>query len=709
MSAPKIRLRSLQIRYATLSIVLVISASAICLAAIMMSTRFAKRVDVTATRQHQLSPRTRALLDGLTDEHEILLVVDRSVVDPLVWQRIDDVLEELDRASQLLRITLIDTSDPSSRDQVPAVFDRLETLYSEQLDEHLSVIRAASEAAASLAPRLETIADSLDASAQLFDPTLEQHLSLLEQGARSRLLATELTQRSSNAIAFLEQTIASSSIPQTDLASAEIASLLASIATDQQLVADALEQFGRALEQQQHEAADPILDIVMRLRAIRDIGARHDDALQRLPQLRLTTIARLLESRSTVLALSPTDATAVRFESLFPRQEVVDVHGGTNADILFAAEELLATAIQLLQEDSRFRVALMHPFPQKLLDESGLPIPDASGLQVVGMVSRLQMRGIEVLEWATTIDPQMPASIAEARADSLPLVWVVTSIVGASADNASRLETMRTELDTLLAQGDAALLCLSPSTIPSLGQTDPFVTLLEEFAITAHTSNPLLRQFSTASGPVVRPTMTLNPVTGAHAITNAVANLTTNISWAIPLEAIDAGNASVETILELPHDETVWGESEWLPFWTLPQSQREQLRNPPTPAGPDDLTQGPWALGLASERTHPSGNASQRLIVIGSSGWIFDGFTQRARQVDGRTVQISPGNLELLDASLAWLAQKDSLIAPGARVGDVARIRSMTSAQLSALRWGVIAGLPILVLVTGVSLRLIRG
>ena len=33
----------------------------------------------------------------------------------------------------------------------------------------------------------------------------------------------------------------------------------------------------------------------------------------------------------------------------------------------------------------------------------------------------------------------------------------------------------------------------------------------------------------------------------------------------------------------------------------------------------------------------------------------------------------------------------------------------MTESQLSALRWGIIGGLPVLVLALGASLRLIRG
>ncbi|MHC4976822.1 MAG: hypothetical protein ACYTF7_09485 [Planctomycetota bacterium] len=702
-------MRSLRVRYAVLTSVLLVSITSISLVAVMMSTRFARRVDVTATRQHQLSPRTLAVLEFLEGEHEILLVVDRTQVDSLIWQRIADVLEELDRASRQLLITVIDTSDPASRAQIHETFARLRVMYEDELDEHVRVIGDAAEAMRSLAPRFEELGQSLTDSASLFDPSMDQHQSLVDQGARARVVAGELALRGDNALSLLAQPIGASEIPQVDLASAEIASMLASLATDQQTLADALEQFGRALEQQEHEAAAPILDGVMRIRAIRDIASRQDDRVQRLGQLRVTTIARLLDSRSTALAISPTDATAVRFESLFPSQEVVDSFGDTNADMLFAAEELLATALQLLQEDSRFRVALMHPFPQNLLDESGLAIPDSSGLQILGMVNRLQMRGIEVLEWATSLDPDMPPSIAQARADAMPLVWVVTSIVGASSDNATRLDQMRQQLQTLLDQGESVLVCLSPSTIPSLGETDPFVPMLEELGIRPLTSTPLLREFSTASGPVVNPTMTINPIGGDHAITSAIANLTTNLPWATPMEATGQGDASIESILELPHIDDIWAESEWFPFWTMPQSQREQLRNPPTPRDPEDLTQGPWTLGLASERAHPMGEGTQRVLAIGSSGWIFDGFTQRAKQLEGRTVQISPGNLELLDASLAWLAQKDSLIAPGARVGDVARIRAMTPTQLSTIRWGVVAGLPLLVLVTGVSLRLIRG
>jgi hypothetical protein len=703
------RIRSLRLRFGLLSAVLVLSATALSFVAIMLSTRFAQRFDVTATRQHKLSPRTLAVLNGLQDEHEILLVVDRTQVDPLIWQRISDVLDELDRASALLRITVIDMSDSSARAQVPGVFDRLEVLYSDQLENYVKTIRDAALAAESLIARMERIDESLRASAELMDPASPQYKSLQDQAARTRLLTTELTQRSTAALDYLDQTIGGSSLPAADQASAEIASLMSSLATDQQIVAEALEHFGRALEEEGNEAAGSILDLVTQLRAIRDIAARQSDAIERLGPLRVLTIARLLEQRSTVLALSATDATAVRFESLFPSQETVDAFGGTNADMLFAAEELLVTALQLLQEDSRYRVVLMHPFPKRLLDESGLPIPDARGLQVIGVVNRLQMRGIDVLEWPTTLDVDPPDSIVQIRQDSLPIVWVVTSIVGASQENAARLEQMRAQVEKLLDQGDAVLLCLSPSTIPSLGQPDPFDGMLGEFGVATGSGTPLLQEFSTAQGRVVRPTMTIRPIKGVHAITNALANLTTTLSWVVPLTRLEGGQASVEDVLTIPDSSDIWGESDWLSFWALPQSQREQLRNPPEPSAQDAFVDGPWTVSLASERTSPTGTGVQRLLVVGSSGWIFDGFTQRARTIDGRTVQMSPGNLELLDAGLAWLAQKDDLIAPGARVGDVPRIAAISATQLRTLRWGIVAGLPLLMLSCGVALRLIRG
>ena len=59
------------------------------------------------------------------------------------------------------------------------------------------------------------------------------------------------------------------------------------------------------------------------------------------------------------------------------------------------------------------------------------------------------MRGIDVLEWSTAIEEEIPEAIVDARADTQPIVWLATTIVGASPTNATELSVMRNQLELL--------------------------------------------------------------------------------------------------------------------------------------------------------------------------------------------------------------------------------------------------------------------
>ena len=83
--------------------------------------------------------------------------------------------------------------------------------------------------------------------------------------------------------------------------------------------------------------------------------------------------------------------------------------------------------------------------------------------------------------------------------------------------------------------------------------------------------------------------------------------------------------------------------------------------------------------------------------------------TQRQESVDGRVVTMFPGNLELLESSVYWLANQDELIAQSPSAQSVAVIQPMQVNVLSGLRITMIAGLTFAVLALGGVLRLLRG
>ena len=99
----------------------------------------------------------------------------------------------------------------------------------------------------------------------------------------------------------------------------------------------------------------------------------------------------------------------------------------------------------------------------------------------------------------------------------------------------------------------------------------------------------------------------------------------------------------------------------------------------------------------------------QRLVIVGSNSWYSDHVMGEAATVDGRIVPANPGNIELMEASIYWLAGQDDSIAQSATARAVPLIRSLDRGTLRLLRWVAIAGLPGAVLGLGVVWRLTRG
>ena len=98
---------------------------------------------------------------------------------------------------------------------------------------------------------------------------------------------------------------------------------------------------------------------------------------------------------------------------------------------------------------------------------------------------------------------------------------------------------------------------------------------------------------------------------------------------------------------------------------------------------------------IAAERTHPIEGGMQRMIVVGSGGWMASNVADPVVEVGGgRVALVNPGNHELMLASVAWLAGMDDLIAAGPLGQEIPRLRDVTAEDRVLWGWIVIAGVP---------------
>jgi hypothetical protein len=172
---------------------------------------------------------------------------------------------------------------------------------------------------------------------------------------------------------------------------------------------------------------------------------------------------------------------------------------------------------------------------------------------------------------------------------------------------------------------------------------------------------------------------------------------------------------TVIPLYTLPATESTWSESQWLRLWQVPESQRAMMSDLPAfdkdhdsrwPEGrPGDKTQK-WLLAAAAERSEV-GAPPQRTVIVGANWWFFDKIAQPQISVDGRAGAARPGNTELFEASVYWLAGQDEYIAQSPNAQAFAIIQDTN--VLSALRMTTIFGVPAGVLLLGVLYRLVRG
>jgi len=195
----------------------------------------------------------------------------------------------------------------------------------------------------------------------------------------------------------------------------------------------------------------------------------------------------------------------------------------------------------------------------------------------------------------------------------------------------------------------------------------------------------------------------------ADALVRAVERLPTIFSWPVPLERIEPpqGARIQARPLYTISDDDVWGEADWQGLARIPAEQRGLVPNPPAPDSPRDDTDGPWHIAFAVER-RVEGSEPQRLVAVGSSGWFISQIIGAATEVDGRRAPLFAGNGELLEASVLWLAGQDHLIARTPAAGSAPSIGAIGESELRWLQWGLIVGLPLVVLALGGLTRLIR-
>jgi len=658
------------------------------------------RIDVTATSAHKLSPRAKNMVSALPGQTRIVLALNQTETDRLALDLVADVLDTYDRASESLSAQIIDLSTPEGSDQITALISDLREREADSIAQNTQILAQVSQSISDSAtllletsPGLESIRDAIDPSSENASTNrafFQQRATLVRLGSQD--LATA---------AGVLDTELDSSLALINAQLLQLESLRSQLATFAQ--APEIAPLARASSKSLGNTLDPIIDEL----------AVAADRLTRITPIDADRVETVLQTGEALIIIGPPELgiAAVDLEALLPSAKILQDAGISPAGVIGPrAQELIATAMGQLVIQSHPIVVFVHVAnPGELFGTSNL---------LTKVISRFKQRGIDAVEWAALHETDRPSLSTLDPLGQRPLVYIFLAADSTTGGGDTGITGARRALslaqiaEQLIGAGESVLVSITPSIFGSIGDTDPLVSALDPFGIIPDPSRTLLTQRLQATNRTTDPATVIIPAvnsdTEIHPIGQAVSGLSTMLPWSVPI-TIDP-RVGIETLQILTHtgSQDLWAERDWLKLWSTPAQSRQYLRDQPIFDESKDLRRDRWILAAGAERNQS--NETQRIIVVGSNSWIYDALTfSQGHLVDGRITTAFPGNLAILESSIAWLAGLDDLIAPGIQARPIATIRPMTPSDLSTFRWILLAGVPGLVITLGIGSRIIFG
>lgn len=687
----------------------------------VIAARFAPRFDVTVSGEHRLSPRAEVVLARLSAPARLIVAADFQRVSPEAFRDTNDVLERFTRTGKL-ELALIDLGSPAGKKQYQDILADLIARDRSELQSQAAAVRAAATSASEVAAWTQTALsrtlDDLRAALPhgTSGPIQQARVVLEQRAAGARIAGRDLAGALAKVEEPLNNKIGDLELPATDRASD-------ALRRDIRTAADQISQIVGEVRRlsRQAELGDPFTS---RATIAADSIAKQRDrlsviaeALARLPRPGVLRVASALRQSAAAIIVPPTGnrLTAIPLDELFPAREIV-LSAGARADNRRRVEEFLTASLASTLLEKPPIAVFVHA-------EERPYVVDAPFLE--HLRDGLLMKGIDIAEWPVLLEPE-PSGLARLDPSrSRPAVFIIlppdsttAARTGEQRGGIERSQRLGAAVDKLAADHQNILLSLNPSIQRTYGDADPFLPVLQRFGLESAAGKPLFTERFDQGKREVETDRTViagsagitgdGPQPAANPVFGAIRGLPTYLPWPIGLKP-SPNHASASTpLLQVPGDDNVWGESSWLLIWQTPRAQRAALAGSPKfDAGKDD--RGPWSVAIASEIPASAAAPAQRMLAVGSSGWFFDSLTQPGVQVDGRVVSPFPGNQELFDSSLYWLAFADDLIAQSPQASSVPLIGSIDPARLLWLRLIIIFGLPLSVLALGVVHRAVFG
>lgn len=706
--------RGRRVRFAALSLCIAVSAT-ICLLAIdRIGRETARRIDVTATGEHKVAPRTARVLGLLPAGTELIVALDRRTLPPGAVTVLDDVLGQVDRESDALGVSWIDTGSGAGRAGFEATLAKLAARDADRIESFRSLVTAGSAALDATAAAVEaTLAPQLESIASLLDASDTARAAFEERAALMRVTARDARAAAANAARIASEP-GSGPVPPVDEAWRSLQGPAQNTDTQLDALARELDQYARST-QGTPAARDRAAGVSREAEGLRAALARGIEPLRTSRVPAVIRVARAIEADRAVLAVGPTAQGIVAMDP----DALIAAASASAADARRRVEDLAATTLATLLNADPPIVVLVHAESPALLARANL---------YQRLADHLSRRGIDIVVWSLALSPE-PPSLRDLDPDRRrPVLYVALSTDssaqgpgGSVLPGPERAQRLGRAMTDLFRRGESMLISVSPSMAPTTGSPDPTVAFLAEVGISPDTGRPLVHERLTPAGRIVTTPIAAaarEEGSDAHPLSLALRDLPTFMAWPIALEILPErpADASIHAIYEM-REPASWRESQWLGLWQVALENQAAVARPPERDARDEPVDpaAPPALVLAVERPSPTDpGRAQRLIVVGTHsygqyGWFADPVAHDVQtDIDGRAVPTHPGNLELFDAALAYLSGRDELIAQSPGAQGAPMIRPIDPERLTLIRLALVAGLPISVLLLGALSRVLR-
>ncbi len=649
------------------------------------------RLDATKTRAYSLSEQTRRLLAQLDGEWTIALIMSREGREPALLRQVDEVLQRYDDASESVSIARIDPADPASLDRYEALLARLRLVYRDQIAAYDAALSDAREALELFTVFLQQQAGGMTALRAALEAggaaqrEIDQVLAVVS-------LRLEQTRQVEAEVARAMRVDESRPMPDYDSARSILVVAMTTWADELYRIVGLFNGW----------RDEPDTDL-----AVRQYAATHRDELdgwaqelatradplKHLPALELARIGRSLETGETAIVLGPPGAAVIPPEQLFARLNLRQRGSGeVTFDQRFRGEQTISATIRSLVAEAMPMVVLVHGEEDSLLNRR------PQNIDFVGAADMLNAVRYEVREWIVhrSERPDPPRE--------RPVAWVVVpppipqrrSLAVGEAE-----QTLIEAVRSLIADGESVLLNVSPSGLARSGKTDPWSNLGAPFGLTVDTSGVVFEAVRDQQGGVINQrVIQLSDYAPGHAIASAVHGLQSSFDLPVAVRRAPEmpADVRVDVIAAIESTASRWLEPDWM---VNPESLDE-------PAASQRFhTDLP--LVVAAERRNPTGEGVQRLLVVGSGGWLLSYLADVVIPVGGdRRILVNPGNYEMLLAAVAWLAGADELIAASPISRQVARLEGVTDSVQTLWRWIALAIVPGGCLGLGLAVWMVR-